>query len=166
MLKTLRFIPLLLLSHFAFAQDAVTITDPEIEFSFRAPNDWIAEDDGFYYILTIPNGNGLEQLSITYFETNETSPDDQFEGITKGMLPAEEPNYKLLHTGDDMVDGQPAKWAVFTSTIEGTEVKSMLYMFISCGQIFRIKGTTKLENFDTYKAQFQETIHSLKARRI
>lgn len=165
-MKKLLLLSFLFLSLGCFSQDVVTISDPEIEFSFRAPNDWIAEDDGFYYLLIIPNSEGLEHLSITYFETNETSPDDQFEGITKAMLPEEETDYKLLETGDDKVDGQPAKWAIFNSTMEGVEMKSMLYMFISCGQIFRVKGTTKRESFEKYQEELKDIITSLNARRI
>lgn len=166
MTKIFIFTSLLFLSLSAFAQDVVTITDPEIEFSLSAPNDWFVQDDGFYYILVIPSEDGLDHLSITYFETNETSPDDQFEGLIKADLPLNEKDYKLLQTGDDTVDSQPAKWAIYNSTFEGTEMKSIVYIYISCGQIFKIRAAAKRKNFENYQAQFERTIRSLKARRI
>lgn len=157
---------LLFLSFASFAQKTHTISDPEIEFSLTAPNDWVVEDDGFYYLLFIPTGNGLDQLSITYFETNEQTPNDQFEGLIKAALPLNEAGYELLGSGDDEVDGQPAKWAIFNSTKEGVEIKSIVYMFISQGQIFNVRGTAKRGNFSQHHQQFKTTIRSLKAKRI
>ncbi len=154
-----------LFSQLVFAQKTLTITDPEIEFSISAPNDWKVQDDGYYYILLIPGGEGIEHLSITYFETHENSVNDQFDGLINAALPMNETAYKLLTTGDATVDNEPAKWAIYNSTVNGIDVTRIAYMFISCGQIFQIQGTAKRAQLEQYQEEFKRTIESIKAKR-
>lgn len=43
------------------------------------------------------------------------------------IYPLNEPGYKLVEAGDDIVNCQPAKWVIFTSKFEGVDYKSILY---------------------------------------
>ncbi len=149
-----------------FSQDRFTVTDPDIKFSVEVPEGWQKYDDGYFYYLIIPTFHGDENLSITYYETSDTTINENFDYSMKSIFPLNESDYHLLKTGNDEVDGKPAKWAIFTSKFKGNQYKSIIYMFIRHGQAFKIRGTARLSNFDDHIEKFRHVIRSLKAERL
>ena len=150
----------------AIAQNRITITDPEIKFSIEAPLDWIKYDDGYYYYLIIPSEAADENLSITYLETKSTLPDSIFEFTINQIYPLNEPGYNLLETGDESINNLSAKWAIFTSIDRNVHYKRFIFMFIEHGQIFKIQGTSRLENFDAHVERFRSIIKSIRIEKL
>lgn len=150
----------------SFGQKRVTIDDPEIQFSVVVPKKWKQFNDDYYYYLIIPSKSRNEYLTITYLETNDQSPDKNFDVAVNYFYPRNETGYKLLETGNDEVDGKPAKWGIFTSKYEGEEYKSILYMFIENNQIFKIRGITLSSNFEQYAETFVSTIKSIRSKKL
>ena len=149
----------------SYSQHRVSISDPEIEFSLEVPKNWQEYDDGYFYYLVIPTRNGDEHLSITYLETDDESPDENFEFSMKQFFPLNEPGYQLIETGNDQIDGKPAKWGVFTSEVEGIKYKSIVYMYIDYGQIFKFRGTARVANYNRYIGKFKNSIRSMRAEK-
>jgi hypothetical protein len=150
----------------SYSQIRETITDPEIEFSVEVPKGWLKYDDGYTYLLIIPSEFGDENLSLTYFLNEDTCLQKDFDISVKTMFPLNIPGYKLLSAGDNIIDKQSAKWAIFTSTINGTEYKSILYMFYKHRQAFTIQGTTRKQNFNIYVNDFEAVIKSLRIKKL
>lgn len=150
----------------SFAQKRVTIDDPEIQFSVVVPKKWRQFNDEYYYYLIIPSKNSNEYLTITYLETNDQSPDKNFDVAVNYSYPRNETGYRLLETGTDEVDGKPAKWGIFISKYEGQEYKSVLYMFVENKQIFKVRGIALSSNFDQHIETFIRTIKSIRSKKL
>jgi len=165
-MKSLIFIVFILIPIISIAQKRITIKDPEIEFSLEIPKRWQKHDNGYYYYLIPPSPYNDEHLSITYVESDTTNLSYMFEFTINDFYRLNEANYKLLDNGNDTVGLTLAKWAIFESKVNSIEYKSLLYFFKQNGQIFKLRGTARKENYDKYEKRYISIIKSIESKKI
>ena len=149
-----------------FGQQRMTVTDPEIEFSYELPTRWQRYDDGYNLILIPPTRNEDEYLSITYFESDDLELDLQFNFTVKQLLPLNEPGFKLMEQGEDNLRDIEARWATFETTFQGTTYGNLLFFFIENGQTFKLRGTSRIENFDDYRNNYLQIMKSIESKAL
>uniref|UniRef100_UPI0040574E09 hypothetical protein n=1 Tax=Roseivirga sp. TaxID=1964215 RepID=UPI0040574E09 len=147
-----------------FGQKRKVVEDPEIVFSYELPRGWAIFDDDYYLYLIPPSQYREENFSITYLETNAQAVEEQFNAALNNFYPLNEPGFKVIESGDETVRELKAKWAVFDSKVDNVEFRSYLFFFIENGQIFKLRGTARLKNFDKYKANFLKICKSIESR--
>ncbi len=100
-----------------FAQERISIKDPDITFSYDLPKGWANQDDDYYHYVLLPAANTDKSLfpllSITYFTNNCPSLDDCFQGELNGGIQASFPAAKIGKTGNLDISGNPARWVKF-----------------------------------------------------
>lgn len=152
-----------LLPIITFAQKEITVKDPEIEFKFTKPNGWKTQNDEYYYYVYSPKVRDAF-VSIPYVESNKESKiEHDFDLVIQYFYPNNEPGFKLIETGDDMVDNVRAKWAKYQSSYQGTIRFTILYMFKKNGQTFKIVGSAGEHDFDKISEDFIKIIKSIKS---
>ncbi|MBO3698153.1 hypothetical protein [Roseivirga sp. E12] len=149
----------------AFGQKRQVVEDPDIEFSYELPKGWKTFDDEYYLYLIPRSRHGDENFSITYLETNRTDLEEQFKSTLKHFYPLNEPSFKVIDQGDETVGESKAKWAIFDSEFENIKYRSYLFFFIQNGQIFKLRGTARLDNFDKHRANFLRISKSIESKR-
>src|SRR5690606_9470235 len=112
----------LLIQTSVFAQKEVKVADPDIDFSYVLPKKWSVVDDGYTYYIVRPS-NALECfMSFTYTGEKKEKEDDSLEEAVKFKIelfyPLNVPGFKLIDTGDEILDGKEAKWLKYHYTLE------------------------------------------------
>lgn len=146
----------------ASAQERVTLTDPELAFSYTLPKDWCYKDESLYHYVAPSGCNGDSQLpiSITYFNYDCPDIDVCLDGKVNGEYKSSLSDFELLDQGRDKVDGTKASWAIFTYTSEGVPVKELIYFFVRFGQLFELRCQYPAESFEKYHAETRRLIRS------
>lgn len=149
-----------------FAQEEVTVKDPEIEFRFTKPNGWKTYNDEYYYYVFSPT-IGDSHVSITYIEAGpDDKVEDSFDFALKYFYPNNEPGFKIIETGNDIVNDEKAKWVKYQSSYKGIDYLNILYMFMKNGQTFKVLGSAREDDFDKLFADFIEITKSIKSQKI
>ncbi|MCA1764588.1 MAG: hypothetical protein LC664_16575 [Flavobacteriales bacterium] len=165
-MKKLLFILLIGCCAAATAQERVTITDPDLVFSYVLPQDWCYKDDPLYHYISPAGCDGEQELpiSLTYF--NYDCPDVEvcLHGKVNGEFKSVLTDFELKDKGRDTVDGTEARWAIFTHTTEGAPVKEMIYVFVRFGQLFEARCQFQAESFDQYHAEIRRLLRSLQVK--
>lgn len=157
---------IIILNTEAFGQKRQVVKDPEIEFSYELPKGWKTFDDEYYLYLIPRSRHGDENFSITYLETNRTDLEEQFESTLKHIYPLNEPGFKVIEQGDETVGESKAKWAIFDSEFENVKYRSYLFFFIQDRQIFKLRGTARLKNFEKHMPHFIRISKSMTSKKI
>lgn len=95
-MKLLISIAALLSTVILYAQKRITVTDPEIEFSYELPKKWKYVDNGYYIIVFSPSAIESEFLQITYTESGTADSEEHFTFIIDKLLPINEKDFKLM----------------------------------------------------------------------
>ena len=148
------------------AQERVTITDPDLEFSYMLPKDWCYKDDPLYHYIAPENcdSDGILPISITYF--NYSCPDIEvcLDGKVNGELKSELDDFELAEKGVDTIDGTESRWAIFTYTKGNETVKEAIYIFIRLGQMFEVRWRFPVGTFELYQAETRALIESFEVK--
>lgn len=126
------------------AQERMTVTDPEIEFSFDLPDGWETKNDDYYFYILDPDSKS-SQLSITYF--NENTPrelDEIVETRLKYTYP-EMKGFKHLETDLAEIDGVQSYVVKFKSKLRKKTLINHEYIFLKEGQVFYLLLTVDQE---------------------
>ncbi|WP_200975134.1 hypothetical protein [Echinicola sp. 20G] len=168
-MKKLFFAALLLFgmtSFSSFAQSEITVSDPDIEFRITKPNGWKIYDDELYYLIYKPSLKNA-YVSITYFEVTErTDLEEDFKFALAYLLPRNNEGYKVVGTGDEIIDGEKAKWVKYHSKFQEADQLNVYFMFEKNNQLFKILGTAANSDFESVEEDLLETIKSLKSKKI
>ena len=148
----------------ALGQKRQFVEDPEIVLSYILPKGWGIYDDKYNLFLFAPRMNEYENFTITYLESDKLDLEQHFDNVLNHSYPLNEPGFKVIETGNETVGGSKAKWAIFDSKLNNMEFRSYLFYFIKNGQIFKLRGTASLVNFDKYKASFLMISKSIESR--
>lgn len=149
-----------------YAQERVTVEDPEMAFSFVKPTKWKIYDTDLYYLIYKP---GLKNayVSITYVAAGEGEElQEMFDFTVNDLLPLNIEDYEVIDKGEDTVGELDAFWVTYSSTFEGLGHKNIYYLFQKDGQVFKVLGTCAIAEFEGLEPEFVKIIKSIEAKRI
>lgn len=148
-----------------YAQNRVSIQDPDLTFSYILPEDWTNIDDPYYHYILPPKSKKCDSVAValTYFEGKCADLDECFDGEVKGAFPNEYPGFKIENSGKDRIQDIDSKWIEFSyHTEESSEKKiALYYSFISHNQLFTIFFGAQKDCFAKNEAAVFKLIQSL-----
>src|SRR5690606_2176474 len=122
-MKAVLFIGSFFIQTAVFAQQEIKVSDPDIYFSFLLPEHWKVLDDHYTYYIA-PSGDPIEYyMAFTYAGEKSDVEKNKLDETVRFKLdyvyPQNTPGFRLVETGDTHIDGKPAKWIKFHSTVDG-----------------------------------------------
>ena len=138
----------------ANAQERVTIKDPEIQFSFDLPKDWVTQNDDFYFYVFNPEWDNT-QLAITYFNMNTPRELEEIVDTRKKFSYIEIEGYSYIDTKNLEIDGVTAYAVEYNSKSEDVKLINKEYVFVKEGQVFYLLFTTERKLYDERLLPFE-----------
>ncbi len=172
--RLLLFLSLVFMPLLSFAQERIVVTDPEIGFSYLLPDGWKIKDGTYAYQINSPE-IANSYLSVTYVEMargtdyleslGETlSFEEDFDFEISYVLAEEYPNFKVDSKGSTTIDGVPAKWVKFQSTLDGEDMANIQYMFQQFNLTFKLTGTAPAAHFEKMQPHFTAIVQSFESK--
>lgn len=149
-----------------FAQREIKVSDPDIYFSFLLPEQWKVLDDHYTYYIA-PSGDPFEYyMAFTYAGEKSDVEKNKLDETVKFKLdyvyPQNTPGFRLVETGDTHIDGKPAKWIKFHSTVDGARYTNISFIYIKYDMIFTLLGASQAGAFEKAVPVFFEVARSFK----
>lgn len=151
-----------------FAQKEIKVSDPDIDFSYVLPKKWAVVDDGYTYYIVRPS-NALECfMSFTYTGEIEEKEEDNLEEAVKFKIdlfyPLNVPGFKLIDTGDEILDGRKAKWLKYHYSSDKVNYTTIEFIYYKHGLLFSVAGNSTPEIFEKSLPTFFEVAKSFKTQ--
>ena len=156
---------LYLVPQLVFAQTTHVVEDPEIRFSLLVPEEWQVEDDGYTLVIFPPNG-GSEYFEFTYYETEETTIDRTLEFTLNAFNEPDVRDFEIISKLKEEINGVNATKVIAIIVREQKPYKRMIYLLIKDGQMYRMQGHARPENFEYFEPFFEQIARSLKTEKI
>lgn len=136
--------------------------DAEFGFSIEFPEGWEqteATGDVAVQALSPLENNAdryRENVSVTAVYMSEEVTLEEFLPALKDEIAAQSQNFQAVSEGDTEISEYPAKWLIYTFTIEGIEIKGIMYVLFADGVGYSIICSATPGSFDGFAAQFEE----------
>lgn len=80
------------------------------------------------------------------------------------FYPLNVPGFKLIDTGDEILDGREAKWLKYHYTSEKINYTTIEFIYYKYGMLFSVAGNSTPEIFEESLPTFFEVAKSFKSR--
>ena len=149
-----------LITFVGYAQQKISIEDPEFTVGMEIPESWTSIDDG--YVLKILPGDtaAKEYMTFTYFaDAGKVTLDTALFIETNFKLTKDFPGYKQLAIGDTKMNKHPGKWVNFMHGNKDRQ-KACFYISLQNGQSVQFLLNASAKKFDTLLPAYQQVIKS------
>lgn len=136
--------------------------DAEFGFSIEFPEEWEQQEgsgDMVMQVLSPLENNGdqyRENVSITAVYMTDEVTLEEFMPELKKAIAGQSQNFQAVSEGDTEISAYPAKWFAYTFTIEGIEIKGIVYVLFADGVGYSIICSATPGSFDSFVALFEE----------
>lgn len=169
-MKTAGTIFFLFCTFLSFAQKQVT--NETGGYRITIPDSWGAKKEATVTDVYSPDEGGQdvwqEYLGISTGEANSLTLDEAFDYYLKTDFPDYYPNFSVIHSGKETINGLPARWALCSYRADGSannESKSaviynLFYLLLKDDVLYFLNGIAVESEYPRFEESFRQIARS------
>lgn len=159
-----RFLVLLLTLLATFAGAQPSFENKKGGYKIFIPYKWTVEQDGDVTSVYAPEEGEMdtwrEKLEVSIYDANELSLDEAFAFYIEQDLPAMYSAMKIEKHGDEIINGQKTKWALFSFSQSSAILYNIFYLALKDDKLFMLQAVAEKSFYPKYESSYLEIIHS------
>lgn len=140
------------------------VWNPSKTFSFIPVEGWenYSREDTLVYAqpLQSESDNFRENIRINVYPANGMTLHQAWNSMVVRDFPKSFQDYKMLQTGNSVINGKNAKWIEFTNTDFNVRFKDLAYMFVEDGKMYYIICLSTMTENPLVEKAFKQMVES------